>query len=113
MPLFVCRWQNGDFSAVSAASREVAIELLNEVGNADGCELLTVPNFMVHFRIKKEVDNIGDLVPVELEGFGEGNYEFFCDRVYPIYCKASKSVEEDWPDSGTYLKIKEHRFLKG
>src|ERR1700751_1091327 len=26
MPLFICRWQNGDFSAVSAASRDEAME---------------------------------------------------------------------------------------
>ena len=33
MPLFICRWQDGDFSAVSAASRDEAMELLDEVGN--------------------------------------------------------------------------------
>ena len=32
MPLFICRWQNGDFSAVSAASRKDANALLDEVG---------------------------------------------------------------------------------
>ena len=31
MPLFTCPWQNGDFSAMSARSRENAIELLDEV----------------------------------------------------------------------------------
>jgi hypothetical protein len=35
MPLFICRWQNGDFSAVSASSRAEALELLDEVSNAD------------------------------------------------------------------------------
>jgi hypothetical protein len=39
MPLFICRWQNGDFSAVSASSKKDAIELLDEVGNAETCEL--------------------------------------------------------------------------
>jgi hypothetical protein len=52
MPLYICRWQNGDFSAVSAASKADAIELLDEVGNADVCELFTVKNFMVHFHLK-------------------------------------------------------------
>jgi len=32
MSLFICRWQNGDFSAVSAASREEAITLPDETG---------------------------------------------------------------------------------
>jgi hypothetical protein len=54
MPLFICRWQNGDFSAVSASSKIDAIELLDEVGNAETCELFTMKNFMMHFRLKQE-----------------------------------------------------------
>jgi hypothetical protein len=54
MPLYICRWQNGAFSAVSAASKTDAIALLDEVGNADVCELFTVKNFMVHFSLKQE-----------------------------------------------------------
>jgi hypothetical protein len=49
MPLFICRWQNGDFSAVSASSREEAVELLDEVGNADVAEVFTAKRFMVHW----------------------------------------------------------------
>ena len=56
MPLFICRWQNGDFSAVSASSKKDATELLDEVGNAETCELFTMKNFMVHFRLKQETD---------------------------------------------------------
>jgi hypothetical protein len=54
MPLFICRWQNGDFSAVAAASMKAAIELLDEVGNAETCELFTMKNFTVHFRLKQK-----------------------------------------------------------
>jgi hypothetical protein len=84
MPLFTCRWQNGDFSAVSAASRDEAMELLDEVGNADVADLFTVKNFMVHFQLKTEADNMEEPVPVELEGFGDGTYEMLCERVYPF-----------------------------
>ena len=42
--MFICRWQNGDFSAVSAASRDEAMELLDEAGNADVADLFTVKN---------------------------------------------------------------------
>jgi hypothetical protein len=63
MPLFICRWQNGDFSAVSASSKRDAIELLDEVGNAEVCELFTMKNFMVHFRLKQEVDEVDDFCP--------------------------------------------------
>ena len=99
MSLYICRWQNGDFSAVSASSRAEAIELLDEVGNAEVCELFAVKNFMVHFRLKEETDEIDDFVPVELEGFGEGTEDILCDRVYPVYFKAAITEGEDWPDN--------------
>jgi hypothetical protein len=51
MPLHICRWQNGDFSAVSAASRKDAIAPLDEVENAELCELFTMKNFMVSWYI--------------------------------------------------------------
>jgi hypothetical protein len=89
VPLFICRWQNGDFSAVSAASRDEAMELLDEVGNADVADLFTTKNFMVHFQLKTEADNMEDAVPVELEDFGDETYEMLFERVYPVYCKMS------------------------
>lgn len=100
MPLFICRWQDGDFSAVSAASRDEAMELLDEVGNADVADLFTLKNFMVHFQPKTEVDNMEEPVPVELEGFGEGTYEMLCERVYPVYSKVSGKVVDDLPTTG-------------
>jgi hypothetical protein len=98
MPLYICRWQNGDFSAVSASSRSEAIELLDEVGNAEVCELFAVKNFMVHFRLKEEVDELDDFVPVEFESFGEGTEDMLCDRVYPVHKKAMMESDDDWPD---------------
>ena len=68
MPVFVCRWQNGDFSAVSAQSREEAIELLAEVGDAATCDMFTTDNFMVHFHIKNEADNFEEMLPVTFRG---------------------------------------------
>jgi hypothetical protein len=56
MPLFICRWQNGDFSAVSASSREEAMELLDEVGNADVADLFTAKRFMVHSQLNNDPD---------------------------------------------------------
>ena len=98
MPLFICRWQNGDFSAVSAATKTDAIQLLDEVGNAEVCELFTVKNFMVHFSLKQETDEIDDFVPVELEGFGEETMDILSERVYPAYFKAAITEGENWPD---------------
>jgi hypothetical protein len=88
MPLFICRWQNGDFSAVHARSREDAIILLDEVGNAEQCELFAVRDFMVHFHLHDEVTDLEEMIPVELEGFGEDTFDMLCDRLYPVYQQA-------------------------
>lgn len=112
MPLFICRWQNGDFSVVSAASRDEAMELLDEVGNADVADLFTVKNFMVHFQLKTETENMEEPVPVELEGFGEGTYEMLCERVYPVYGKVSGEVVDDLPTTGEIPKEKRDAALK-
>jgi hypothetical protein len=110
MPLFICRWQNGDFSAVSAASRDEAMGLLDEVGNADVGDLFTVKNFtMVHFQLKTEADNMEEPVPVELEGFGDGTYEMLCERVYPVYSKVSGKVVDDLPTTGEIHKEQRER----
>jgi hypothetical protein len=70
MSLYICRWQNGNVSAVSAALRENAILLLNEIGNAEACELFPVTDFMVHFRLKDEAGNIEGASPVALQEIG-------------------------------------------
>jgi hypothetical protein len=98
MQLYICRWQNGEFSAVSAASKTDAIELLDEVGNAEVCELFTVKDFMVHFSLKQETNEVEDFVPVELEGFGEETVDILSARVYPAYFKAAITEGENWPD---------------
>ena len=99
MPVFICRWQNGDFSVVSAPSRETAITMLDEVGNAENCDLFPVKNFMAHFRLKEQADGIDEMVPVELEEFGEDTCDLLCERVYPVYNKAVMDAIENWPDN--------------
>ena len=64
MPVYKLRWPNGDFSFVSAASQQEAIEALDEIDNAEGCPLSVVEDFMVHFHLEEDGT-------FELEGFGE------------------------------------------
>ncbi len=64
MPVFMCRWPNGDFSFVSARDKSKAIEALDEIDNAEGCPLSVVEDFMVHFRLEEDGS-------FEHEGFGE------------------------------------------
>ncbi len=101
MPLYICRWQNGDFSVVQAKSKEHATILLDQVDNADLGELFPVKEFLVNFRLKKEVDDMDEFIPVELESFGEGTDDMLADRVYPVYHKAVMEYDEDWPTDET------------
>ncbi len=64
MPIFMCRWPNGDFSFVSARDKSKAIEALDEIANAEGCPISVVEDFMVHFRLEEDGT-------FELDGFGE------------------------------------------
>jgi hypothetical protein len=106
MPIYICRWQNGSFSAVNARSREQAILLLSEIGNAEACELFPVENFMVHFRLKDEADNIEGASPVELQEFGGETLDMLLDRVYPEYGKASMGAVEGLTKDGLMPPIK-------
>lgn len=106
MPLFVCRWQNGDFSAVNARSREEAIEVLGEIGNAEACELFAFDNFMVHFHTTSDMDNFEEMLPVRLGGFGEQTHRMLCERMYPAYCAAISEIDKDRPNVDDVLKEK-------
>jgi hypothetical protein len=106
MPLFICRRQNGDFSAASARSREEAIELLAEVGNAEICEVFAVDNFMVHFHVKTKADDFEEMLPVKFGGFGEQTHRMLCERMYPAYCGAISEIDKDRPNDDDVPKEK-------
>jgi hypothetical protein len=80
MPVFACRWPNGDVSFVSASNKEHAVEQLDEVGDASGVKLRVAREFMVHF-------NLADSGLLELQGFGEMTDEFL-DELYPVLHRA-------------------------
>jgi hypothetical protein len=81
MPVFMCRWPNGDVSFVSARNREDAIIALDELDNAELAELKQVRDFMVDFRLAEN----GEL---ELQGFGESCQEQIWHRAYPVLARA-------------------------
>jgi hypothetical protein len=83
--LFLCRWPNGDFSVVKASSKDEAIELLDEIGNAEGSPLTPIKdNFMVHFVLTDDGD-------FELQGWGEETAELIMKRAYPVLDEARMS----------------------
>ena len=83
--LFLCRWPNGDFSVVKASNKDEAIELLDEIGNAEGSPVTPInDNFMVHFVLTDDGD-------FELEGWGEETGELIMKRAYPVLDEARMS----------------------
>ena len=80
MPLYLCRWENGDCSFVWAANKGEAIEHLDEIANAEGFPLIALRDFMAHFRLT-------DTGELEFEGFGERTEDAVFERAYPVLDK--------------------------
>jgi len=76
MPVFLCRWPNGDCSVVSARTEAEAIEHLDEVANAEGCPITQLSHLQLHFTLTDE----GRLA---LEGMGEATEDDIFEFCYP------------------------------
>ena len=103
MPVFMCRWPNGDLSFVSARNREDAIIALDELDNAELAELRQVRDFMVDFRL-------ADSGELELQGFGEGCQGEIWDRAYPVLAQAiadAPKTDAGEPTSAGKKRIRE------
>lgn len=80
--LFLCRWPNGDFSVVKASGKDEAIELLDEIGNAESSPVTAInDSFMVHFILTDDGE-------FELQGWGEETGELIMKRAYPVLDEA-------------------------
>jgi hypothetical protein len=90
MPVFACRWTNGDVSFVLAPSKEAAIEQLDEVDNAEGCPITQVPEFQIHLTL---TDDGG----FDFEGWGELTEDVVWNKLYP-------RLHEAWARSGMSKK---------
>lgn len=90
MPLFLCRWFNGDCSVVWARTEEDAIVELDQVANPEGCPITKVGTFQVHFVLTDR----GELA---LEGFGEGTREEIVSFAYP---RLDKALQDAYGDEG-------------
>jgi hypothetical protein len=76
VPLFLCRWPNGDCSVVLARDKANAIEKLDEVANAEGCPMIELSAAQVHFALSDD----GRLV---LDGLGEETEREIFEFCYP------------------------------
>jgi hypothetical protein len=108
MPLYLCRWENGDFSIIQAQNKDDALEMLDEIANAEGLPLHPIRDFMVHFRLTDEGT-------VELEGFGEEFGDHVRERVHPVLGKLGVSPYDSSPEDKERIKAavrKERDWLK-
>ena len=101
MPLYLCRWSNGDCSVVWARTEEDAMIELDQVANPEGCPITQVQTFQVHFALTDR----GELVP---DGFGEGTKEEIVALAYPLLDKALQEACDD-PDYDGYESLSAHR----
>ena len=86
MPLFLCRWLNGDCSVVWARTTDDAIIELDQVANAESCPMTELQTFQLHFTLTDR----GELM---LEGFGEGTKEEMVSLAYPVLDQA---LQDAW-----------------
>ena len=93
MPMYVCRWPNGDCSVVLARTKQDAIIKLDEVENAEGCPLIRLSDCQIHFHLTDE----GQL---ELESFGEETESGIWRFCYPLLDGAlPEKNTDDWSAS--------------
>lgn len=88
MKVFICRWQNGDLSIVSARDPEDAVSVLDEVADATDAELFETKDLLIHF----ELDDNGNLV---LQEFGEGREDVIYEKAYPLLFQARTNDHHD------------------
>jgi hypothetical protein len=86
--MFLCRWPNGEFSIVSATSKDNAIELLDEWANAESAKITRMPDCMFDFRLN-------DRGEIHLAGIGEATEEFVRETCYPELEHALDTAERD------------------
>lgn len=124
MPLYCCRWPNGDLSLVPAKNKKDALYWLDEVDSPQECELFVVNGTCaVHFALQDD----GEL---KFESFSE-TFHSVKTQAYPYLAKAiddlhdnedERVVEEELtpPNEATIahatreaVKVERRRPLKG
>jgi hypothetical protein len=86
MPVYMCRWENGEVSFVSAKSKKDACFLLDELGEAEPDDLHLVSDFMLSFKLTDD----GDL---EVSEMGEDTQDLFNQTIYPVLFQAKTKVD--------------------
>ena len=93
MPVYLCRWPDGECSVVQAPNKDVAIEALDEEGNTEGLPITQIRDFMALFTLT----NKGDF---RLVRFGSLIEDVILRTAYPVLEKAlDSSPDTETPES--------------
>ena len=87
VPVFLCRWPNGDCSIVLARTQTAAVEKLDEVANAEGCPIIQLSETQVHFTL-------GDDGQLVLTGLGDETAQEIFEFCYPVLSEAMAAGED-------------------
>jgi len=91
MANYLCRWPNGDFSIVNAKTKDDAIEMLDEWGNAEHAILSRMTDCMFDFRLRDDGQ-------IELVAIGESSNDCILETCYPNLNNAFATAE--WDEAG-------------
>lgn len=101
MPIYLCRWPNGDVSIVNAEDEGEAADRLDEVGDAndESAILIPFPGFMMHLKLPDEIGENDDLdalrPPLTVESFGWQTDAFLEEHIYPSFHEAAAKIDFD------------------
>ena len=85
MPVYLCRWPNGDVSLAAGESEVEVADVLDEVDNPDGAELMQLDHAIaVHWKLGTRPGEEGTL-PLRFEGMSEQLESSIYERAYPVY----------------------------
>jgi hypothetical protein len=106
--MYLCRWPNGEFSLVMAATRRDALVELDEWAPGHPGQLFPMDSCMLDFRLNDDGQ-------IELNQFGEGTEAFIWETAYPAldelrYSEAVMRPDGDYTPEGKELirKAVEH-----
>jgi hypothetical protein len=85
MPIYLCRWPNGDVSLAAGESGVEVADVLDEVDNPDAAELMQLDHAIaVHFKLGTRPGKEGTL-PLRFESMSELLESSIYERAYPVY----------------------------
>jgi hypothetical protein len=85
MPVYLCRWPNGDISLAAGKSGVEVADVLDEVDNPDAAKLIELDHAIaVHFKLGTRPGEEG-MLPLLFEDMSEELESSIYERAYPVY----------------------------